>query len=131
MEKYIKLDDVKELVNQLSSAGFTIMSSRRAEIVSSECILKLLDKLPAKELDDFTEGEWEWKGLDGLYNPYMSHCSECGHLGDEVWSYCPHCGSKMKKMDKEIKYITQQGVTGTIIINDTELKNFVISDYKE
>lgn len=54
----------------------------------------LLEFLKNK-LDDFTEGTWEWEGQN-LYNPYMSRCSECGHLGDAGWSYCPHCGSRMK-----------------------------------
>ena len=140
MEKYIKLDDAKELLYHCA------FPSVRYTLLSPECALKLLDKLPTKELDDFTEGEWEWICSDP-YNPDISRCSECGQLGEEKWSYCPRCGSKMKKKGKEIKYITQQGVTGTINIDGTklsvemfemhpykppkELKTFVIPDYKE
>lgn len=142
MEKYVNLNDVENRIIALSKIvgnpfdGITAFSAVLSGLIQS------INELPTKELDDFTEGTWEWEGQN-LYNPYMSRCSECGHLGDAVWSYCPRCGSKMKKNDKEIKYITQQGITETtnIMIHQRYqkylekppegLKNSVISDYKE
>ena len=32
------------------------------------------------------------------YGRRMPKCSECGQsLGDERWSYCPHCGALIEK----------------------------------
>jgi len=123
MEKYVKLDDVKELLNQLSSAGFAMMSSGG---------FKAFDVLPTKELDDLPEGTWEEKeGSSFLEKKFIFYCSECGDSGSNAWSYCPHCGAKMKKKSKEIKYVAQQGITGTINRNGTSLsaeiqKHFII-----
>ena len=103
MEKYVKLDDVENRIialSNLTSSPFIDCNTAIYGLLSG--LIQSINDLPAKELDDFTEGTWEWEGQN-LYNPYMSRCSECGHLGDAVWSYCPRCGSKMKKNDKEIK----------------------------
>lgn len=93
MEKYVKLDDVKELLNQLSSAGFAMISSGG---------FKAFDVLPTKELDDLPEGTWEEReGSSFLEKKFIFYCSECGDSGSNAWSYCPHCGAKMKNKIKE------------------------------
>ena len=146
MEKYVKLDDVENKIIALSnitSSPFIDCNTAIYGLLSG--LIQSIKDLPTKELDDFTEGEWKLGGLD-LYSTYKSRCSECGQFGDEKWNYCPRCGSKMKK-GKEIKYITQQGVTETINIDDPamisemlekafhklpkELKTFIIPAYKE
>lgn len=95
MEKYVKLDDVKELLNRLSLSGFAMIASEG---------FKLLDDLPAltKELNDLPEGTWEEReGSSFFEKKFIFYCSECGDSGSNAWSYCPHCGAKMKNKVKE------------------------------
>ena len=96
MEKYVKLGDVKELLNRLSLSGFAMIASEG---------FKLFDDLPTlstKESNDLLEGTWEERGGSSfLEKKFIFYCSECGDSGSNAWSYCPHCGAKMKNKVKE------------------------------
>lgn len=45
-------------------------------------------------------GRWGWRENGGPYY-YNCVCSVCGRANDFQSNYCPSCGAKMTKMDKD------------------------------
>lgn len=93
-EKAIVLDMIG-CVKNLPSADTEL------EIIKAEAYAKGIDS-ERKRISDWCRpsGEWLWQLAD---NGWADHiCSVCGYTKNTDihvslnWSYCPHCGSKMR-----------------------------------
>lgn len=89
------VDDIDEEIYAIPSADTEI------EIIKAEAYAKGIDS-ERKRISDWCRprGEWIWQLAD---NGWADHiCSVCGYTKNTDihvslnWSYCPHCGSKMR-----------------------------------
>jgi rubrerythrin len=64
--------------------------------ISEETPRERIEAIPSA---DRPQGEWIMNNLDGTFKVW--DCSECGIHMEGRWSYCPHCGARMKGADDE------------------------------
>lgn len=53
------------------------------------CVIRLINKAPAADVEEKVYGKWERRGFDG------HNCSYCGALNDIDTNFCPNCGAQM------------------------------------
>lgn len=70
-------------------------------------VAKMIELLPAADVEEVKHGKWMWKQLDN-FRKYEVTCSNCGWIGFENYdsyndpsdfNYCPNCGAKMDLED--------------------------------
>ena len=96
MGKYIEreaaiaaLDEFR--LNQTVSKYATVMQCRAARDAISRAI-KVLESLPAADVEPARHGRWVHKILLGEQTWF---CSECKTIGSPAWKRCPVCEAKM------------------------------------
>lgn len=62
--------------------------------------IRLINDIPAADVQPVKYGEWEYEDIIGGMKDY--HCTNCKCVADENqilwWKFCPNCGSK-NRMD--------------------------------
>lgn len=57
------------------------------------CFLQILDMTPTAKVKEIIHGSWRPKMFYGYARGFS--CSNCKKVSDEIFRYCPHCGSIM------------------------------------
>jgi rubrerythrin len=104
MEKYVKLEDVKALLNKLNNEP--AYQHEDEDFYSGVCAVDCeLSTLAIVEVADHTvHGKWVGRCKSGQYDDY--YCSVCGTYEEGtrnrklLGNYCPNCGAKMIKEDQ-------------------------------
>lgn len=79
--------------DQTVSKYATVMQCRAARDAISRAI-KVLESLPAADVEPGRHGRWVHKILLGEQAWF---CSECKTIGSPAWKRCPVCEAKMKE----------------------------------
>lgn len=64
--------------------------------------IKIIEDATAADVVDVRHGKWLPQKFLGKK---VYDCSECKMLGNPIYRYCPHCGSKMDGKDDSINEI--------------------------
>lgn len=78
--------------------NYTTDAALIEKLESVESKQTYLKGLIRADLDGRT-GRWDDTGPDC---PSWLRCSECGHLDDTEWPFCPQCGSEMENGREEL-----------------------------
>ena len=96
MNEYIKRDEAiaaldEFRLNQTVSKYATVMQCRAARDAISRAA-KVLESLPAADVEPVRRGRWLTQILNGTR---IWDCSECKTIGSPQWKRCPVCEAKM------------------------------------
>lgn len=112
-EMGVHIDDIEAVVNAIPSADRPSESmgkliERMEEYRDQQLLMSdywyginwAINTIRTADISDRPSGEWLWQLAD---NGWADHiCSVCGYTKNTDihvslnWSYCPHCGSKMR-----------------------------------
>lgn len=98
MAEYIEKDALVRMLRAKAEMG------RLSEYsVCFDNVAKMIELLPAADVEEVKHGKWMGKQLDN-FRKYEVTCSNCGWVGIENYdsyndpsdfNYCPNCGAKM------------------------------------
>lgn len=98
MAEYIEKDALVRMLRAKAEMG------RLSEYsVCFDNVAKMIELLPAADVEEVKHGKWIGKQLDN-FRKYEVTCSNCGWVGIENYdsyndpsdfNYCPNCGAKM------------------------------------
>lgn len=86
----------EEAVNDLNVIKEFFEQESGAYPISLEYAIKVLKSNLSAGI---AQGEWIDRSDGGrILHPWWEsyECSQCKELGSGAWSFCPHCGAKMK-----------------------------------
>lgn len=85
MERFIKANDVKELLVGLDSLPW------------EEEVDDIINQLPVTDVQEVKHGSWRLETDEEMYDPMFKLvvCSECNETANDTYRFCPNCGSKM------------------------------------
>lgn len=102
MAEYIEKDALVRMLRAKAEMG------RLSEYsVCFDNVAKMIELLPAADVEEVKHGKWIWKQLDN-FRKYEDTCSNCGWIGIENYdsyndpsdfNYCPNCGARMDLED--------------------------------
>lgn len=102
MAEYIEKDALVRMLRAKAEMG------RLSEYsVCFDNVAKMIELLPAADVEEVEHGKWMGKQLDN-FRKYEVTCSNCGWIGIENYdsyndpsdfNYCPNCGAKMDLED--------------------------------
>ena len=102
MAEYIEKDALVRMLRAKAEMG------RLSEYsVCFDNVAKMIELLPAADVEEVKHGKWIGKQLDN-FRKYEVTCSNCGWIGIENYdsyndpsdfNYCPNCGAKMDLED--------------------------------
>ena len=84
-------------LNETVSKYATVMQCRAARDAISRAT-KVLESLPAADVEPVKRGMWLQQTLNGTR---IWDCSECKTIGSPRWKRCPVCEAKMDEEAKE------------------------------
>lgn len=94
MRKYI---DAEQMKYQIRHYGISDDNHDDEEREGIMC--KMVDDLPAADVQEIKHGKWKYDSGDVGYANYL--CSECDNFLSfdediDLYPYCPYCGAKME-----------------------------------
>lgn len=72
----------------------TLSELNRLEEEAASPVTKEAIRYAKVALTERPRAKWEVQE-DNPYSEYDFRCSRCGELGNDEWSFCPYCGSRM------------------------------------
>lgn len=85
MDKFVKAEDVKDLLNGLDSLPW------------EDEVEDIVDKLVVADVVEVKHGKWRLETDEEMPNPMFKlvECSVCKEKTGHTFNYCPNCGAKV------------------------------------
>ena len=102
MDEYIERDKAIAALNKVRDDQRVFKYATASEFLSArdaiERAVKMLESLPAADVEPVKRGRWLTQILNGTR---IWDCSECKTIGSPQWKRCPVCEAKMDEEEKE------------------------------
>ena len=96
--RLIDADELKEWIAQWFAKHKYYHPYSKSNDIPIPEVYDILEQMPPVDVVEQKAGKWIEYGEPDPWNKFQVwywKCSECGAVGIDEWSYCPHCGARM------------------------------------